>query len=108
MYAYRDAGNGSNRSNWERIISVFAGVICVMRTGMPVDVTDAYANQGGKAPAYNVLHAQLSAPLIRPNWQDIQAVGLIDVAKQGNKITGRKSSTARFDQGTHVLICPVE
>lgn len=105
---YREANGGSNRANWERIISVLASVLHVVRTGMPVDVTDIYADSVGKAPAYNVLHRQLSAGVIRPLWQSVQAVALINVTYKGKTVVGTPSSTARFDQGAKLFICPVE
>lgn len=105
---YRETNGGSNRANWDRIISVLASVLSVIRTGKPVDVTNIYADSVGKAPAYNVLHRQLSAGVIRPYWQSVQAVALIDVTYKGKTVVGKPSSTALFEQGTKLFICPVE
>lgn len=105
---YRSNGNGSNRANWERIQIVLSAVLAVIRTGSPVEITAAFAGESGKSPAYNVAHRQLSAGVIRPNWENVQIVALVDVRQNGKNVTGTPSSTATFARSPRVFICPAE
>lgn len=106
--AYRDAGNGSNRTNPVRVVGVLSAVLSVIRTGRPVEVTSFYEGENGISPAYNIVHRQLSHGLIRPMWHKVQTVALVDVVQKGNKVTGRPDTRATFAQGARVFICPVE
>lgn len=105
---YRDAGNGSNRTNPTRVVGVLSGVLTVIRTGRPVEVTEFYKGEQGISPAYNIVHRQLSHGLIRPMWHKVQTVALVDVVQKGNKVTGRPDTRATFAQGARVFLCPVE
>lgn len=105
---YRDENGGSNRANWSRIIGVLSAVLTVVRTGTPVEVTAFYDGEPGKSPAYNIVHRQLSAGVIRPFWQNVQVVALMGAKQTGKSVTGTPNSTATFAQGARVFICPVE
>lgn len=105
---YRDANGGSNRANWSRITNVLSAVLTVERTGKPVEVTEFYAGETGKSPAYNIVHRQLSAGVIRPHWKNVQVVAVMGAKTSGKSITGTPDSRATFAEGARVFICPVE
>lgn len=102
--AMRDAGQGSNRSNWLRIEALLAAVLQVLASGQPCEVTDLFG-VAGSSPAYNVLHRTLSAGPLRPYWSQVQALALVDCAEQGKSITGTTNTTARE---ARLFICPVQ
>lgn len=105
---YRDANGGSNRANWTRIVQVLSAVLTVVRTGKPVEVTAFYDGETGKSPAYNIVHRQLSAGVIRPHWKNVQVVALMGAKESGKSVTGTPDSRATFAHGARVFICPVE
>ena len=72
--AYRNEGNGSNRTNWERMTAILAVVLCVVRTGKPVEVTDLFTD--GTSPVYNQAHRILSTGLLRPYWEQVTVVSV--------------------------------
>lgn len=98
---YRNAGNGSNRTNWVRMADVLASVLAVIRSGQSVEVTEMFhpttwGQKPGLAPAYNLAHRALSADLIRPYWHKIQVHALMRVETVGSTVRGISNTTAVF------------
>lgn len=107
---YRADGLGSNRTNWAQVTAVLASVLAVVRSGKAVEVTDLYAGQvGTKSPAYNLAHRQLSAGAIRPMWNNVQVVSLID-CKDGKAgtVTGTPNTTVPMGAGVRLFLAPTE
>lgn len=106
---YRENGNGSNRTKWERVTAVLSAVLTVIETGLPVEITDLFTETDAKAPAYHLAHRILSAGVVRPEWANVQVVtmrtGTITTGK-GGTITGETTTTGKV--GTvRVFITPV-
>lgn len=99
--AYRDAGNGSNRTDWPRLERLLAAVLQVIATGTPVDVTDLFPVTG-TASAYHLAHRSLKPTLFAAYWPQVQVVGLRGATWEGRTVTGTSDTT----RGTTVLICP--
>lgn len=98
----RDAGAGSNRTNWSRTTDLLAAVLTAIATGTPVDVTALFVGSGGKV--YHVAHRALSAATLRPYWSRVQVVALKGATYNGRTVEGETDTV----KGTTVLICPVE
>jgi hypothetical protein len=67
--AYRNAGNGSNRTQWSRMTAMLACVLYVLRTGNPAEVTDLFTD--GTSPVYHQAHRMLSAGVLRDYWSQV-------------------------------------
>lgn len=107
---YRADGQGSNRTNWTQVTAVLACVLAVVRSGKAVEITDLYAGQiGTKSPAYNLAHRQLSAGAIRPMWENVQVVCMID-CKDGKAgtVTGTPTTTVPMGAGVRLFLAPTE
>lgn len=72
---YRNAGNGSNRTNWNRLGEILAGVLCAIRTGKACEVTGTITD--GNSPVYHQIHRILGTDLIRPMWSDVTVVTVL-------------------------------
>jgi hypothetical protein len=93
---YREAGLGSNRSNWDRITQMLACVLTVLRGGEAeiTAITDRDGNPfpWGKLP-YHTAHRAMSEAILRKHWNDIYVVGLRDCVQVGNVVTGETTTT---------------
>lgn len=96
--AYRDAGNGSNRTDWPRMTALLAVVLDVAYgRGVPIDVSDLF-------DGYHTAHRALKPAIFAEHWHRVQVVALRGAKWEGSVVTG-ETDTAR---GTTVLICPVQ
>lgn len=105
---YRANGGGSNRTNWTQVTAVLCAVLCAIRTGKAVEVTDLYQSAiGGKSPAYNMAHRQLSAGVIRPLWHKVQVVALTGATGGKGTVTGTPNTTVPMGAGVRLFVVPV-
>lgn len=103
----REAGLGSNRSNWSRIEAVLAACLSVIATGEACEVTHAFVS--GNCPAYNMAHRVLSTELIRPYWNNVQVFALADaqfvaLGEDTFQVTGTSNTTRK--SGVSLFIGP--
>lgn len=106
---YRADGGGSNRTNWSQVTAVLSAVLACVRTGKAVELTAFYTDQaGGKSPAYNLAHRQLSAGVIRPMWHRVQVVALVGCQADGKgAVSGTPNTTAKMGPGVRLFVVPV-
>lgn len=105
---YRENGNGSNRTNWERMTGILSAVLNTISTGMATEVTDLFTDTDSKAPAYHLAHRALSAGAIRPEWQNVQVVTLRTETVQTGKggiVTGDSTTTGKVGK-VRIFITP--
>lgn len=100
---YRESGNGSNRTDWARLVVLLASVFAVVRSGESVEITDLFpAGKSGKQ--YHTAHRALSAGIVRPYWLGV-VVQVIDVYSEvGEAITGDTTTT----RSGRVFLSPAE
>lgn len=115
---YRNAGNGSNRTKWERVTALLSAVLTVTSTGKSVEITALFDGQDGNktngSPAYHQAHRALSHGAIRPHWHKVQVVALLNT-RTGNKVgrggkafvTGTSSTTAKVGS-VRIFVTPIE
>ena len=89
---YREAGNGSNRANWERVTALLASVLTVIRTGEAVDVSEMFPT-GASGKPYHTAHRALSHGAIRPYWHGVVVVGMRNVTTEKRTVTGETTTT---------------
>lgn len=100
--AYRDAGNGSNRTEWERMTLLLAAVIDVAYgAGVPIDVSALFPADGSSG--YHKAHRALKPAIFAEHWHRVQVVALRNAKWEGRTVSG-ETDTVR---GTTILICPV-
>jgi len=105
---YRDNGNGSNRTNWDRMTAILSAVLTVTQTGRSVEITDLFT-ETTKAPAYHLAHRSLSAGVIRPEWSAVQVVTIRNagMTAKGSTVTGDSTTTGLV--GTvRIFLVPTE
>lgn len=105
---YRDNGNGSNRTNWDRMTAILSAVLTVVQTGKSVEITNLFT-ETTKAPAYHLAHRSLSAGVIRPEWSAVQVVTIRNagITAKGSTVTGDSTTTGLV--GTvRIFLVPTE
>lgn len=110
---YREQGNGSNRTKWDRVIVLLSAVMTAIATKRAVEVTDLLTGKDGtndqrdtKSPAYHQVHRALSHGAIRPLWDKVMVVALTDTVGTKTSVTGTSSTTAKVGQA-RVFVVPV-
>lgn len=106
---YREQGNGSNRTKWDRVTVLLSAVLTVVGSGRSVEVTDLFDGQDGSkttdSPAYHQVHRALSHGAIRPLWDQVQVVALKDTTSTKTTVTGVSSTTGKVGR-VRVFITP--
>ena len=105
---YRDNGNGSNRTNWDRMTAILSAVLTVVQTGKSAEITNLFT-ETTKAPAYHLAHRSLSAGVIRPEWSAVQVVTIRNagMTAKGSTVTGDSTTTGLV--GTvRIFLVPTE
>lgn len=111
---YRDNGNGSNRTKWERVTIVLASVLTAIHTGKSVNLTDVFTGRDGtnderetSSSGYNIAHRALSHGAIRPFWHEVQIVALTETKHGKNTVTGVSNTTLPIGQVEVFVSVPV-
>ena len=101
---YRNAGCGSNRTQWGRLQAVLTACMAVVATGKAVEGTADFAEAMGGCAAYNLVHRPLSTDLVRPYWNNLQVYALRNIRESKGQVTGESSTTAKT--GVRLFIGP--
>lgn len=109
---YREQGNGSNRTKWDRVTVLLSAVLTVVGSGRSVEVTELFTGSDGNndqrttdSPAYHQVHRALSHGAIRPLWDQVQVVALKDTTSTKTTVTGVSSTTGKVGR-VRVFITP--
>jgi hypothetical protein len=100
---YRESGNGSNRTDWARVVVLLASVLAVVRSGKSVEITDLFP-AGASGKQYHTAHRALSAGIVRPYWSGVVVQVVRNDLQVGKAITGESTTT----RSGRVFLTPTE
>ena len=92
LATYRESGQGSNRTNWDRTAILLGAVLTVIAKGDAVEITELFPATGA-GKQYHIAHRALSSGAIRPYWGQVTIVVIKNAETKGKKVTGETTTT---------------